>query len=464
MAIHGTFQKLRPLSLLANLCSSYDSVCLKVTSNTVTWFIYVKQGKILYASHTVDPCDRLDCYLRRFSYHTATLNSEIRSQLRLRFDNASELHPEYQAICWLFDNQYLNQNQAAALIEYLVKEVVESFLLIQEGSYELDEKYDILPAEFCQLDLQPIVKHCQPRIKSWQSLAPQLWSPYQRPYLNNQPNIKEQLTAETQHKLSSILKGFSIRHLAVLLNQDELQLAQSLYPYIKMGSIILHEPQPPFEQLPRTYEPPVESQLAVQLASPVRVENKPSTIHNTNKNINSDNKQTTSLTKATPNNQLPEVTQRNNKPIERFVVPPSKAIERSAKPLEKIITSHTKKAAYKIVCIDDSQAMLRELGHLLDDESFDVFTINDPVKALMQVVRIKPDLILLDIKMAKIDGYELCRLLRNHSLFKSTPIIMVTGSTGIIDRVKARFVGASGYLTKPFTQSELFKIIFRHLS
>jgi twitching motility two-component system response regulator PilG len=82
----------------------------------------------------------------------------------------------------------------------------------------------------------------------------------------------------------------------------------------------------------------------------------------------------------------------------------------------------------------------------------------------MQIVRLKPDLILLDVNMAGIDGYELCRLLRNHSFFKNIPIIMVTGNTGIIDRVKARFVGASGYLTKPFTQSDLLKMVFRHLS
>jgi twitching motility two-component system response regulator PilG len=78
--------------------------------------------------------------------------------------------------------------------------------------------------------------------------------------------------------------------------------------------------------------------------------------------------------------------------------------------------------------------------------------INAPVKALMQIIRLKPDLILLDVNIAAIDGYELCRLLRNNSLFQTKPIIRVTGNTGIIDRVKARLVGASGYLTKPFTK------------
>ena len=89
-------------------------------------------------------------------------------------------------------------------------------------------------------------------------------------------------------------------------------------------------------------------------------------------------------------------------------------------------TSHpssasSNKSTYKIVCVDDSPTMLREISYFLDDESFSVFPINDPVKALMQIIRVKPDLILLDIRMATIDGYELCRLLRNHSRLRVRP-------------------------------------------
>jgi two-component system, chemotaxis family, response regulator PixG len=82
----------------------------------------------------------------------------------------------------------------------------------------------------------------------------------------------------------------------------------------------------------------------------------------------------------------------------------------------------------------------------------------------MSIIRHKPDLILLDLNMAGIDGYELCRIIRNNSMFKNTPIIFVTGSKGIVDKVKARLVGASGYLTKPFTRAELLKMVFMHLT
>jgi two-component system, chemotaxis family, response regulator PixG len=62
-----------------------------------------------------------------------------------------------------------------------------------------------------------------------------------------------------------------------------------------------------------------------------------------------------------------------------------------------------------------------------------------------------------------VDGYELCRLLRKHPMFKKTPIIMVTGNTGLIDRARAKIAGTTDYMTKPFTQDQLLKMVFRYL-
>ena len=454
MASCGTFQKLRPLSLLTHLCSCYDSAHLKVTSNSVSWSIYLERGKITYASHSIDPFDRLDCHLRRLGHKIPTLVSETRAELRILFENDPESqsiqNPEYQAICWLVNHQYLNHVQAAALIEGLVKEVIESFLLVEEGTYELGQKLDLLP-EFCKLNLQPIVEHCQKRLHSWQSLRPQIWSPYQRPYFLNKNRNQQQILPEIEQRLSAIVKGFSFRHLAILLNQDELQLAQSLHPYIVSGTILLHDPHPPFNQLPRT-----DKQLP---ENPVRPPKSDDTVPAPTSTIGGDNPATSlGRTSATvPQNHTPPES------IQKIAAPISPTAAETATPLAKIPTP-VPKSTYKIVCVDDSPTMLKEISYFLDDESFSVSTISDPVKALMQIVRLKPDLILLDVRMSGINGYELCRLLRNHSYFKNTPIIMVTGNTGIIDRVKARLVGASGYLTKPFTQSDLLKIVFRHLS
>ncbi|MBV9388835.1 MAG: response regulator [Chroococcidiopsidaceae cyanobacterium CP_BM_ER_R8_30] len=414
--VQGTFQTLRPLSLLTHLSSCYDSVILKVLSNSVSWSLYVDQGKITYASHSVDPLDRLDRHLRRLGNRIPTLVSQAWAQLRLMFEKhavnppGSAQDPDYQAICWLVERQYLSPNQASTLVEGLVKEVIESFLLIKEGSYQSEKKLDTLP-EFCYLDIQSVVEHCQKQLQAWQSLGPQIWSPYQRPYIFNKAKFSEQLFPDIQQKLNIFMKGCSFYHLAALLNQDELQLAQDLYPYIKDGSVLLYDPQPPFNQLPKTFE-------QFSNSSHTRIPDKPNLINTSITQANSDQKQS----------HL-----ENNK-------------------------------TYTIVCVDDSPTMLQEIRRFLDDESFSVVLVNNPVKALMQIIRSKPDLILLDVKMASMDGYELCRLLRNHSSFRNTPIIMVTGNTGLIDRVKARLVGASGYLTKPFGHAELLKMVFKHLA
>jgi two-component system, chemotaxis family, response regulator PixG len=89
--------------------------------------------------------------------------------------------------------------------------------------------------------------------------------------------------------------------------------------------------------------------------------------------------------------------------------------------------------------------------------------IDDSVKALMKLSTIRPDLILLDVGMPNVDGYQLCALIRKSSVLKEIPIVMVTGNKGLIDRARARLAGATDYLTKPFAQADLLKIVMRYL-
>ena len=80
-----------------------------------------------------------------------------------------------------------------------------------------------------------------------------------------------------------------------------------------------------------------------------------------------------------------------------------------------------------------------------------------------EVFYIKPDLILCDIAMPELSGYEICAMLRNSTAFHQTPIIMLTGIEGFIDRVKARIVGATHYLTKPFGENELLMLVEKYI-
>ena len=351
MASYRSSQKLNPLSLLAQLSSRQANGCLQISSGSVSWSIYLEQGKLIYASDSVDPFERLDRHLRLLSREIPTLVSAVRVQVRLLFESdlesQSSQYPDYQAICWLVNQQYLNSAQAATLIEELAEEVVRSLLSVREGTYQLipQDQFQDVP-KFCRIELRTLVERCH-----------------------------EQLRRQSSSESTNVA------------------------------------PQPPPDASAQTNNP-AKLEL-IQPATP-----------------------TTNPKSATPSVNTP-----GNNSI------PKKS-----------------KSTYTIACIDDSTTVLNAINSFLDDKSFSVVMINDPVRALMQVVRIKPDLILLDVEMPNLDGYELCSLLRKHSLFKTTPIIMVTGNTGFLDRAKAKLVRASGYLTKPFNQSELLKMVFKHLS
>jgi len=464
----GTFIKLRPLNLLRQLSNCSDSTCLQALSNSVSWSIYLEQGKITYATHSVEPFDRLERHLRRLSYQIPLLTSEVRVQVRLMFepdshsqliehDSNSRSHPlEYQAISWLVSQQHIHSTQAAVLIQELVKEVIESFLLLKEGIYELTEPLDIIP-KTCRLDVEQILEYCQVRLQNWQTLVPQISSQYQRPYLLINSKFDEKDLPNLQPDLTNWMKGFSLCHLAAILNQDEIQLARSLYPYILKGAIILHEPDPPYDKLPKIFEerplrgatPTLLSKLSPEL---VDTKEKLSTIVNPYPDISEGN--------IASVQRLPHISAPSK---ENFQEPTILNNINSASQRVTAATVTTQKV-HKIVSVDDSPTILKEISYFLENENFSVVTINDPVKAVLSIIRHKPDLILLDLNMLGIDGYELCRIIRNNSIFKKTPIIFVTGSKGIVDKVKAKLVGASGYLTKPFTRTELLKIVFMHLT
>jgi twitching motility two-component system response regulator PilG len=92
-----------------------------------------------------------------------------------------------------------------------------------------------------------------------------------------------------------------------------------------------------------------------------------------------------------------------------------------------------------------------------------VTIIQDPLESFAQIFQLQPDLILCDLVMPKLDGYDLCGMLRQSTAFRQTPILMLTGKDGFIDRVRAKMVGATDYLTKPFQEQELLMLLEKYI-
>jgi two-component system, chemotaxis family, response regulator PixG len=401
------------IELLKQASASEANGYIRILANSVEWRIYLNRGKLIYATHSLDPFDRLERHLRRLSQKNTTLTSSVRSQARLNFDGETQeesyLPPDYHAIWWLFKKQYLKEEELAFLVKKINLEVLESYLLLKTANCEfIANQADY--SQFPTWELQKVIEECRQQLKAWQALTPLVESPEQRPYFFSQAQAQQMLSPDQQEKLSKLLRGFSFRQLAVLTNQDEIKIAQRFYPLIKNKTIVLRNPQSPFDKLPTIPAFVAFNSGVNAIEQPAQIEESPS---ETLKNL------------------------------------PNEAVSQKQ---------------YKIFCVDDSPTILKEIDRFLGDHNLQIHAITNSAKALIEIVRIKPDMILLDVGMPQIDGYQLCRLVRNHPLFKETPIIMVTGNTGLIDRAKARVAGATDYLTKPFTQAELVKMVFRYLT
>lgn len=383
---------------------------LTIQHASVTWWIYCHRGEVVYITHSVDPSDRIDSHLRRLSHSISAITPDVRAQVRHDLESleANE-HPirEYQVICNLIRPLMLTEDRAQELCYRLSQEALE-FLWPVESGISRTHRLELNLQHSIPLNLKQLLNNSYSRITDWCKFSPLVWSPYQRPYLMSQSTALQRLSAAQQENLGKILRGYSFHQLGILLKQDELSLVQKLFPLIQEKAIILRDPQEPYNQLP-------DWKLLF------------------------------------PGQRVPAA---------QTVTPPVETVQEGGALFESK-TSVAKQ--HRIACIDDSPAILQTMERFLGTEDFCLKVIDNSVTALLEIMRFKPDLILMDVGMPKLDGYELCKLIRRNSRFKTTPIIMVTGNTGLIDRAKAKLAGATDYMTKPFTQDELLKMVLRHI-
>ncbi len=120
-------------------------------------------------------------------------------------------------------------------------------------------------------------------------------------------------------------------------------------------------------------------------------------------------------------------------------------------------------SSLKVMVIDDSKTIRRTAESLLKKEGHHVMTATDGFEALAKISEFKPHIIFVDILMPRLDGYQTCSLIKNNSVFKTTPVIMLSSKDSIFDRARGRIVGSELYLTKPFTKEDLLGAIDRHV-
>ena len=120
---------------------------------------------------------------------------------------------------------------------------------------------------------------------------------------------------------------------------------------------------------------------------------------------------------------------------------------------------------YRILIVDDSVSVRRVASNLIQHQGWVAITAHDGVEAfeILQRDSLRPDLVLLDVEMPRMDGFELLATLRGQPQFYDLPIVMVTSRSGAKHQGKAHELGATDYLIKPFDEDRLIQLIHKHV-
>jgi two-component system, chemotaxis family, response regulator PixG len=397
-----------PSQLLTQLANEQSTGCLEIVHGSIVWNIYLRFGKLLVVDCSIQSLPQLVDRLRSLGYEQAAQSVKV--------DSGNMVWPELErlALAGLLDapKERLRQRvQLEQISTDLTKAAFESLLWLrnEQMTWHPDRPMPISTGlnPPPSLDLAATIDYYQQRLKIWQKFTTIIRSPHQRPYLTNAKFLETPvpggiLSSKALHQIAQLMKGRSLRELALFLKQDELKLVQLLTPYLRHDAICLRDPAAPFDRLPLIPEPDL---------------------------------------------------------------PPVNSVEKLPDLEQKLSIAPINRDLYQIACIDDSPLILDEMERFLGNKGkYQLTKLEDPIKASGIIFRLKPDLILMDITMPGINGYKLCSLFRSSAALAQTPIIMVTGNKGLVDRVRANLVGATDYLTKPFTEQDLLAVVEKYLT
>jgi two-component system, chemotaxis family, response regulator PixG len=395
--------KLDPTELLLKSVQLKRTGCLEFNRGSVSWRIYLHRGQLQYVDCSVESVAQLKYYLiRQGCKDAATALNEIGHSVE---KNAGTVDGSFyeRAILWLIAKHHLDSTQFINLMGEISQDVLESCLWLTEGTFHWHEA-KLIP---------DWLKH-----SGGDSLSANVVSSIDllQQKLQKWQNCASQLVSPHQRpyflNYRDIGRDASVGVLSDKVLNELAQVMRTGFSFRQLSHFLKRDEL----QVAQILSPYIQKGI-IHLRSP-----------------------------QSPLDLLPEI--------------PKLAV---IKKLNDLDTFANVDKICKIVCVDDSRIILQEIERLLTERHFNITAIDDPIQASSAIFRLEPDLILLDITMPKINGYTLCSLLRNSATCKTTPIIMVTGNTGLIDKARAKLAGANDYLTKPFTRSSLMTIVDKYL-
>lgn len=408
---------------LTNLIQNQFSGRLDIQGVITTWSLYFCLGRLVWASG--------GCHVNRRWYRHLSqyLNQVTADDMRLREGDAIQ-YWEYLVLIVLVKRQKITGEQAVAVIKSAVSEVLFDILQQEERArlaFSVDQQ-EVLDASLTLINPEKALNETLELWENWTKAGLTNISPNLAPVIKQAEELQQLASPKVYETLMKIANGKrTVRDVAVFIKQDTLTVMRSLIPYIRKKVIGLTEiPDLAKPILSMTTPPPLTARVET-VTSP----NLPG--------------QTAIQTTSPPRTAPPRTGPPRTSPPAPTTQPPS---------LNRPLVAY----------VEDSEIDCQIMQGLVSKGGYGFVSIKDSIQALPILLEHKPDLIFLDLVMPVANGYEICAQIRRISSFKNTPVIIVTGNDGIVDRVRAKLVGASDFLSKPVGEQKVLAVLQKNLN
>lgn len=390
------------------------------------WSLYFSFGHLIWASGSVHPTRRLRRHLSRqmpqvslktvsprdsdsfecWDYHILTILAQRKVTSTeailavMRGIIGEVLFDLFQHIEIASVTQQLGTHDTA-------KEVAASEPSNNPVNFQLNPKIGIRPSNSdtgilprtWTWEVDAALSFTQKTWEQWSALGLALRSPNLALVISKPEELKGETSPSVYKNLVNLINGKrTLRDLAVLLKQDLASVTRSLLPYIRKQTLGFIE----VPDLPNPF-------LTAAQNSPPKPRN----------NAVSDRRKSTAT--ATPRDK------------------------------RKLIA-----------CIDDSPQILAIAKNVIETAGYEFLGIDDAVRALPTLLQHQPQVIFLDLVMPIANGYEICSQIRRVSQFKDTPVVILTGKDGIVDRMRAKMVNATDFVNKPVERQKILEVLKKY--
>ncbi|OUL31910.1 response regulator [Nostoc sp. RF31YmG] len=443
-----------------------------------TWTLYFRLGRLIWQTGGSNADERWRRYLSQYfpNLDVTKLEGLVSPQ---------ENYREYYILAKLREQKLIEQQQLVSLITSLIAEVLFDIIQFVEAKRNSNNPAEKLSYTTVVGEVPGFLLAVIPTEEVWKQ-ATQAWQEWRDAGLASySPNLYpviqklELLQGHASSKLIiSLVDGTkTLRGLGQKIGRDALALARVLMPLVKTGAIAFSlTPSPRKIGISQETGNPssavnnpnsslkTEEKTVIQTAPPAaskQIVTPSSAVNNSNSSLKTEEKTVIQTAPPAANKQIVTPSSAVNNPNSSLKTEEKTVIQTAPPAASKAIIDVSRPL---VACVDDSPTICRSLEEIMTHQGYRFVGIQDSLTAVLKLIKSKPDFIFLDLLMPKVNGYEICSQIRKTPSLKDVPVVILTGKDGIVDRMRAKLVGANDFLGKPVEAEKVLNMLHKYLT